>query len=260
MKATIQVRVSAIIYIYLYYASGFKILESLKHAKESDLRTCKAINACDQKYNKCSHQCNPLPKNKIIIAPNTAVHIAAPGVYYSCKCPPGMKLGPKMYECLDVDECTENNHLCSGGKCINSDGSYHCQCPTGFRDNGGRCVDVDECEIQNGNCQKFCINTKGSFKCHCGYGEKLLADGYSCQSYKEVAPKSNGQRKKLGCDCIHGDCIAGKCKCSIGWSGSRCDQGNISYSRVWFQLLGWWRNRIRQMIFRIFAMLELEPS
>ena len=137
----------------------------MKHVKESDLRTCKAINACDQKYNKCSHQCNPLPKNKIIIAPNTAVHIAAPGVYYSCKCPPGMKLGPKMYECLDVDECTENNQLCSGGKCINTDGSYHCQCPPGFRDNGGRCVDVDECEIQNGNCQKFCINTKGQFLC-----------------------------------------------------------------------------------------------
>ena len=74
-----------------------------------------------------------------------------------------MKLGPKMYECLDVDECKENDQLCSGGKCINSDGSYHCQCPAGFRDNGGRCVDVDECEIQNGNCQKFCINTKGKF-------------------------------------------------------------------------------------------------
>ena len=72
-----------------------------------------------------------------------------------------MKLGPKMYECLDVDECNENDQLCSGGKCVNSDGSYHCQCPAGFGDNGGRCVDVDECEIQNGNCQKFCINTKG---------------------------------------------------------------------------------------------------
>ena len=175
-----------------------------------------------------------------------------------------MKLGPKMYECLDVDECNENDQLCSGGKCINSDGSYHCQCPAGFRENGGRCVDVDECEIQNGNCQKFCINTKGeshsgshcitmtrqwqitvhhngvtfdtdltamilgSFKCHCGYGEKLLADGYSCQPFKEVAPKSNGQRKKLTCDCVHGDCIGGsKCKCSIGWSGSKCDQGKI---------------------------------
>ena len=67
----------------------------------------------------------------------------------------------------------------------------------------------------------------GSFKCHCGYGEKLLADGYSCQPFKEVAPKSNGQRKKLACDCVHGDCIGGKCKCSIGWSGSKCDQGII---------------------------------
>ena len=80
-----------------------------------------------------------------------------------------MKLGPKMYECLDVDECNENDQLCSGGKCINSDGSYHCQCPAGFRENGGRCVDVDECEIQNGNRQKFCINTKGESysRSHC---------------------------------------------------------------------------------------------
>ena len=59
-----------------------------------------------------------------------------------------------------------------------------------------------------------------------------MADGYSCQSYKEVAPKSNGQLKKLACDCVHGDCIGGKCKCSIGWSGSRCDQGKILYSSL----------------------------
>ena len=59
-----------------------------------------------------------------------------------------------------------------------------------------------------------------------------MADGYSCQSYKEVAPKSNGQLKKLACDCVHGDCIGGKCKCSIGWSGSRCDQGKIINSSL----------------------------
>lgn len=41
----------------------------------------------------------------------------------------------------DINECEEDSGACGNGKCINSIGSYKCQCHKGFRlDNDGRCV------------------------------------------------------------------------------------------------------------------------
>ena len=65
-----------------------------------------------------------------------------------------------MYQCTDVNEC-ENENICKGGTCTNTIGSYSCKCLAGFAENGGACVDIDECEIQNGNCEKYCINSEG---------------------------------------------------------------------------------------------------
>ena len=59
-----------------------------------------------------------------MMTPELAVHIAAPGVYYRCECPKGMRL----------------------------------------RANGYDCQDLNECEIRNGGCSMFCINTQGSAK------------------------------------------------------------------------------------------------
>ncbi len=34
--------------------------------------------------------------------------------------------------CVDVDECADDPSVCGDGVCVNTDGGYECQCPTGF--------------------------------------------------------------------------------------------------------------------------------
>ena len=33
---------------------------------------------------------------------------------------------------VDVDECSAGTHVCTPHTCINNDGSYTCECNTGF--------------------------------------------------------------------------------------------------------------------------------
>ena len=43
---------------------------------------------------------------------------------------------------LDVNECLESPGICSNGQCINTDGSFRCECPMGYNLDytGVRCV------------------------------------------------------------------------------------------------------------------------
>ena len=42
------------------------------------------------------------------------------------------------------------------------------------------CVDVDECNLDNGECDHTCTNTDGSFFCSCDAGYLLTEDGRIC--------------------------------------------------------------------------------
>ncbi|XP_064348671.1 EGF-like and EMI domain-containing protein 1 isoform X3 [Camelus dromedarius] len=42
--------------------------------------------------------------------------------------------------------------------------------------------DVNECAVVNGGCQQRCINTLGTFHCECDTGYRLHADGRTCIS------------------------------------------------------------------------------
>ena len=42
----------------------------------------------------------------------------------------------------DVDECEEDASLCENGECVNTPGSYRCECDTGYRyePNSNTCI------------------------------------------------------------------------------------------------------------------------
>ena len=60
-------------------------------------------------------------------------------------------------------------------------------CPVGYVQRySGECVDEDECDIYT-NCQHSCVNTEGSFHCDCNDGYELASDGYSCNDNQSAA-------------------------------------------------------------------------
>ncbi|KAL3834455.1 hypothetical protein ACJIZ3_009191 [Penstemon smallii] len=91
---------------------------------------------------------------------------------YLCQCSLGYRGNPYLPNgCRDVNECMESIHECvSISKCVNTDGGYNCSCPKGYRgdgrQNGERCIDIDECDNPELNdCKGQCINRPGSYSC-----------------------------------------------------------------------------------------------
>ena len=51
----------------------------------------------------------------------------------------------------------------------------------GFPSLESSCLDIDECANRNDNdCNQLCLNTNGSFTCNCSSGYQLNSDGRTC--------------------------------------------------------------------------------
>ncbi|XP_034480924.1 uncharacterized protein LOC117786685 [Drosophila innubila] len=195
-----------------------------------DNKSCTDIDECAVDNGGCQQLCRNLPGS------------------HSCACDKGYELTDDGHSCQDVDECAG---LLSGGcthECINHPGSYECGCPLGYllqedehscqpalvgcppgtrhTDKGcepidcglgmligvdGDCVDIDECQVNNGGCSHLCENTKGSFKCNCPQGYQLATNTHDCEDVNECAVDNGGCQES----CIN-EPGSFKCQCGEG--------------------------------------------
>uniref|UniRef100_A0A671EZM7 Adhesion G protein-coupled receptor E1 n=1 Tax=Rhinolophus ferrumequinum TaxID=59479 RepID=A0A671EZM7_RHIFE len=149
-----------------YYCTckgGFLSSNGLMHFKGPGV-TCKDIDECSQRPQPCGP--NSVCKN-------------LPG-RYTCSCSHGFSsptgdnwsLGKQgHFSCTDIDECLNSGVCPEHSECVNSLGSYSCQCQNGFIVNNARCEDVDECANPRACPENAtCHNSLGSYSCVCSPG------------------------------------------------------------------------------------------
>ncbi|XP_022795137.1 fibrillin-1-like [Stylophora pistillata] len=97
-----------------------------------------------------------------------------PSSLLPCVCLSGYQWNSTSVICEDTDECLLGSHEClPPAQCINTPGSYRCECPTlvGWSFDGKTCNDTDECQYPNVcDSQATCINFPGGFNCSCNTG------------------------------------------------------------------------------------------
>ena len=158
---------------------------------------------CDSDVNGCAlEECYPGVACTDLPPPSTSGECA------SC---PGGTIGDGM-TCLDLNECFDEgglSHDCNsfGQGCINTVGSYRCECMAGYIEQGDSCVDINECLLNP--CQQLCTNTDGGYNCECFDGWQYLNG--SCEPVNGCATL-----------CVFGVCavIGGEdtCVCDSGYS------------------------------------------
>ena len=100
-----------------------------------------------------------------------------------------------MQVCMDVNECDRDPGLCRGGYCVNTPGSWQCQCPPGHEltSDGAECKDIDECSYTSGVCSNgVCENMMGTYQCICDEGYRQVDGGSSCEDINECADNNGG--------------------------------------------------------------------
>ena len=150
---------------------------------------CNDINECSTSAPALTHNCD-----RNAICRNSAGS-------FLCQCNSGFTGDGQV--CSDINECGlsdtdldlmslddsfipgRTDNCGSNSTCMNTIGSFQCQCVAGFSGDGVTCMDIDECANSAlFNCHLFsaCNNTLGSFRCDCIPG--FFGNATFCQSKK----------------------------------------------------------------------------
>ncbi|XP_060558687.1 uncharacterized protein LOC132718978 [Ruditapes philippinarum] len=117
-------------------------------------------------------------------------------VGFKCECKKGWEgIGREGWangrNCLNDNECAEGMNSCPlYADCIDTDGSFNCECQEGFVPKGSakrKCIDIDECALNIHNCDvnADCINRPGTFDCRCK--KNFRWNGTNCTAMGECS-------------------------------------------------------------------------
>ncbi len=79
-----------------------------------DGRHCTDLDECSTPANNCKFMCKNLIGS------------------FMCICPEGYQQIGSGDDCRDINECSVEGGLCHNGRCLNTPGSYRCECYDGF--------------------------------------------------------------------------------------------------------------------------------
>ncbi|XP_070543673.1 LOW QUALITY PROTEIN: fibrillin-2-like [Ptychodera flava] len=110
---------------------------------------------------------------------------------FNTLCPDGFGIAPGTDPDVmdDINECKLFLDRCGTGYCINTDGSYRCECPMGYvlDDTEQNCIDDDECAAGTNPCGNgVCNNVDGGYECECDAGYDNGMDN-TCKDIDECA-------------------------------------------------------------------------
>ena len=90
-------------------------------------------------------------------------------------------------ECDDFSVCPERDSTC-----VNTIGSFECSCNDGFKRNGDKCENINECDVphyQNPCLSKqhsTCRDIHGSFECECNSGYESDTTDDACRVIEQT--------------------------------------------------------------------------
>ncbi|MGH0130204.1 UNVERIFIED_CONTAM: hypothetical protein FKN15_041715 [Acipenser sinensis] len=145
--------------------------------------------------------------------------------------------GSLLHTNKNVDHCAEGTDACHlDAICQNTPKSYKCTCKAGYKGDGKRCEDIDECDNEyDGGCVHECNNIPGNYRCTCYDGFMLAHDGHNCLDVDECAMNNGGCQhvcvNAMGsyeCRCKQGFFLSDNQHTCIHRSAGQCQPGEFS--------------------------------
>jgi alpha-tubulin suppressor-like RCC1 family protein len=155
--------------------------------------------------------------------------INSTGAFSCSACPLGY-VDSGASGCVDIDECATSADDCDNAPlatCIDSDGSYQCDCPDGYTGNGhgpAGCLDIDECSNGTHGCNlsagASCADHDGGYQCTCAGGyAPTPTNPIGCVDIDECATSADDCDDAPLATCIDSD-GSYQCDCPDGYMGS----------------------------------------